>query len=128
MGSRECIQGGALLAYTLVCVDVALAVGAGVRHILQVINQTRDQAAAQITAVRQRGGETSIYEPAISTMDSFIRKKNPNRFGVPVVASTLTAITSAKISARSSISAASISSSGVWEREMGYAKRKWAKT
>lgn len=51
--SHECIQGerrGTLLAYALVCVDVALAVGAGVRHILEVVDQTRDQAAAKITA------------------------------------------------------------------------------
>lgn len=47
--SREYVQGerwGTLLAYALVCVDVALAVGASVRHILEVINQTWDQAAA----------------------------------------------------------------------------------
>lgn len=37
------------LAYTLECVDVALAVGAGVCHILEVVNQAGDQAASQIT-------------------------------------------------------------------------------
>lgn len=37
------------LAYTLVCVNVALAVRAGVCHILEVINQTGDQAAAEVT-------------------------------------------------------------------------------
>lgn len=48
-GSHECIQRerwGTLLAYALVCVDVALAVGASVCHILEIINQTWDQAAA----------------------------------------------------------------------------------
>lgn len=45
--------GGTLLAYALVCVDVALAVGAGVSHILQVVNQTWDQAAAQVTANKE---------------------------------------------------------------------------
>lgn len=34
------------LAYTLVCVDVAPAIGASVCHILEVINQTGNQAAA----------------------------------------------------------------------------------
>lgn len=37
------------LAYTLVCVNVALTVRAGVCHILEVINQTGNQAAAEIT-------------------------------------------------------------------------------
>lgn len=37
------------LAYTLVCVNVALTVRAGVCHILKVINQTWNQAAAEIT-------------------------------------------------------------------------------
>lgn len=37
------------LAYTLVCVDVALTVRAGVCHILEVINQTGNQAATEIT-------------------------------------------------------------------------------
>lgn len=58
-GSHKCIQGerwGTLLAYALVCVDVALAVGASVRHILQVINQTWDQAAAEITTAKEGGG------------------------------------------------------------------------
>lgn len=36
------------LAYTLVCVDVALAVRAGVRHILQVVDQAGDQTAAEV--------------------------------------------------------------------------------
>lgn len=40
------------LAYTFVCVDVTLAVGAGVRHILQVVDQTGNQAAAQIAPER----------------------------------------------------------------------------
>lgn len=37
------------LAYALVCVDVALAVGAGVRHILEVVDQAGDQTAAEVT-------------------------------------------------------------------------------
>lgn len=37
------------LAYTLVCVNVALTVRAGVRHILEVINQAGNQTAAKIT-------------------------------------------------------------------------------
>lgn len=37
------------LAYTLVCVNVALTVRAGVCHILEVINQAGNQAAAEIT-------------------------------------------------------------------------------
>lgn len=37
------------LAYTLVCVNVALTVRASVCHILEVINQARDQATAEIT-------------------------------------------------------------------------------
>lgn len=37
------------LAYTLVCVDVALAVRAGVCHILKVIDQAGNQAAAELT-------------------------------------------------------------------------------
>lgn len=45
--------GGGLLAYALVRVDVALAVGASVRHILEVIDQTRDQAAAEITSHKE---------------------------------------------------------------------------
>lgn len=39
------------LAYTLICVDVALTVRASVCHILKVINETGDQAAAEITPV-----------------------------------------------------------------------------
>lgn len=34
------------LAYTLVCVNVALTVRAGVCHILEVVDQTGNQAAA----------------------------------------------------------------------------------
>lgn len=41
------------LAYTLVCINVALTVGAGVCHILEVINHTGNQAAAEITAVNE---------------------------------------------------------------------------
>lgn len=37
------------LAYTLVCVNVALAVRAGVCHILEVINQAGNQTAAKVT-------------------------------------------------------------------------------
>lgn len=37
------------LAYAFVCVNVALTVRAGVCHILEVINQTGNQAAAEIT-------------------------------------------------------------------------------
>lgn len=37
------------LAYTLVCVNVALTVRTGVCHILEVINQAGNQAAAEIT-------------------------------------------------------------------------------
>lgn len=42
------------LAYTLVCVNVPLTVRAGVCHILEVINQAGNQAAAEITS----GNET----------------------------------------------------------------------
>lgn len=42
------------LAYTLVCVNVALTVRAGVCHILEVINQTGNQAAAQITPENEK--------------------------------------------------------------------------
>lgn len=41
------------LAYTLVCINVALTVRAGVCHILEVIDQTGNQAAAEITAVNE---------------------------------------------------------------------------
>lgn len=41
------------LAYTLVCVNVALAVRAGVCHILEVVDQTGNQAAAQIAPVEE---------------------------------------------------------------------------
>lgn len=59
-------MGWTLLAYALVCVDVALAVGAGVSHILEVINQTRDQAAAQITAHKEaEQTEKGVHEPHV---------------------------------------------------------------
>lgn len=45
------------LAYTFVCVNVAIAVGAGVCYILQVINQARNQAASKITPRGGRGRE-----------------------------------------------------------------------
>lgn len=45
------------LAYALVCVNVALTVRAGVRHILEVIDQTGDQAAAKITPGNESKGE-----------------------------------------------------------------------
>lgn len=53
VGARVCMYmslayGGRWLAYALVCVDVALTVRAAVCHILQVIDQTGNQAAAQI--------------------------------------------------------------------------------
>lgn len=41
------------LAYTLVCINVALTVRAGVCHILEVINHTGNQATAEITAVNE---------------------------------------------------------------------------
>ncbi len=50
------------LAYTLVCVNVALAVRAGVCHILEVINQTGNQAAAEVTP----GNEEQKYYVADS--------------------------------------------------------------
>lgn len=39
------------LAYTLVCVDVALAVRAGVCHILEVVDQAGNQTAAEVAPV-----------------------------------------------------------------------------
>lgn len=39
----------ALLAQALVCVDVGFAAGTCVCHILEVIDETGDQAAAQVT-------------------------------------------------------------------------------
>lgn len=51
------------LADTLVCVDVALAVGAGVYHILEIIDQTGNQAAAQITPNKEaEEAEDSVHE------------------------------------------------------------------
>lgn len=44
------------LAYTLVCVNVALTVGAGVCHILEVVNQTGNQAAAQVATEKEEQG------------------------------------------------------------------------
>lgn len=42
------------LADTLVCVNIALAVRAGVRHILEVIDQAGNQTAAEITSVNNK--------------------------------------------------------------------------
>lgn len=41
------------LAYTLVCVNVALTVRTGVCHILEVVNQAGNQAAAEITPYKE---------------------------------------------------------------------------
>lgn len=54
------------LAYTLVCVNVALTVRAGVCHILEVINQTGDQAAAKITPYKEaEEAEECVHEADI---------------------------------------------------------------
>lgn len=51
------------LAYTLVCVNVALTVRAGVRHILEVIDQTGNQAAAEITSYEEaEEAEECVHE------------------------------------------------------------------
>lgn len=51
------------LAYTLVCINVALTVRTGVRHILEVINQTGNQAAAEITAYKEaEEAEECVHE------------------------------------------------------------------
>lgn len=51
------------LAYTLVCINVALTVGAGVCHILEVINHTGNQAAAEITAYKEaEEAEECVHE------------------------------------------------------------------
>lgn len=44
------------LADALVCVDVALTVGAGVRHILEVVDQAGNQAAAEVTPGKDSTG------------------------------------------------------------------------
>lgn len=43
------------LAQALVRVDVGFAAGARVRHILEVVDEARDQAAAQITPASETG-------------------------------------------------------------------------
>lgn len=54
------------LAYTLVCVNVALTVRAGVCHILEVINQAGNQAAAEITPYKEaEEAEECVHEPDI---------------------------------------------------------------
>ena len=53
------------LAYTLVCVNVALTVRAGVSHILEVVNQTGNQAATEITPENDRRKYCSV------TLDAF---------------------------------------------------------
>lgn len=70
------------LADTLVCVNIALAVRAGVCHILEVINQAGNQAAAKITSVNEEHTyelfRLSVYE--IQIISAFIHqmlKKKP---------------------------------------------------
>lgn len=54
------------LAYTLVCVDIALAKRAGVCHILEVVNQTGNQAAAEITPYEEaEEAEECVHEADI---------------------------------------------------------------
>lgn len=54
------------LAYTLVCVNVALTVRASVCHILEVINQTGNQAAAEITPYKEaEEAEECVHEADI---------------------------------------------------------------
>lgn len=54
------------LAYTLVCVNVALTVRAGVCHILEVVNQARDQATAEITPNKEaEEAEECVHEADI---------------------------------------------------------------
>lgn len=48
---------GALLAHALVRVDVGLAVGTRVGHVLEVVEQAGDEAAAEITPAAQGGAE-----------------------------------------------------------------------
>lgn len=51
------------LAYTLVCVNVALTVRASVCHILEVINQTGNQAAAEVTPYKEaEEAEECVHE------------------------------------------------------------------
>lgn len=54
------------LAYTLVCVNVPLTVRAGVCHILEVINQAGNQAAAEITSYKEaEEAEKCVHESDI---------------------------------------------------------------
>lgn len=54
------------LAYTLVCVNVALTVRAGVCHVLEVINQTGNQATAEITPYEEaEEAEECVHESDI---------------------------------------------------------------
>lgn len=51
------------LAYTLVCVNVALTVRAGVCHILEVVNQAGNQAAAEVTPYKEaEEAEECVHE------------------------------------------------------------------
>lgn len=49
LNCEDRLSGLTLLAYALVCVNVAIAVRAGVCYILQVVNQARNQAASKVT-------------------------------------------------------------------------------
>lgn len=54
------------LAYTLVCVNVALTVRAGVCHILEVVDQAGNQAAAEITPYEEaEEAEECVHEAGI---------------------------------------------------------------
>lgn len=54
------------LAYTFICVDVALTVRAGVCHILEVVDQTGNQAAAEITPYKEaEEAEECVHESDI---------------------------------------------------------------
>lgn len=65
------------LAYTLVCVNVALTVRAGVCHILQVINQTGNQAAAEITPENEE--QTKYYVAVSNTCTWLYMVKCPEK-------------------------------------------------
>lgn len=54
MCARPCNTSCLWLAYTLVCVNVALTVRAGMCHVLEIINQAGNQAAAKITPANER--------------------------------------------------------------------------
>lgn len=54
---------GVLLAHALVGVDIGLAVGTRVCHVLEVVEEAGDQAAAEIAPGAQGGAERELGQP-----------------------------------------------------------------